>query len=113
MKNLPAPYQWNEPRLWRRVAKAFRTNEMVKGDPFNCKVDLGICKALSYIIGKPFFYEGPAFDLLRGYAPFPSSLTFRGRWWSYANENRILRARLCEQIARDLSKDIDRLTKTI
>jgi hypothetical protein len=116
MKNLPAPYQWNEPRLWRRVAKAFRTNEMVKATYLDIDIpicDMGICKALSYILGKHFSYEGPAFELLKKYTPFPSNPNFSGRWWSYANENRILRARLCEQIARDLSKGIDRLTKTI
>ena len=113
MKNLPAPYLWNEPRLWRRVAKAFRTNEMVKGQPFNCKADMGICKALSYVLGNPFSYEGLAFNLLQKYAPFPSAAGFTAKWWSYDPNNKIIRARLCEKIARDLSKGIDRLTKTI
>lgn len=90
------PYQWNEPRLWRHVADQFR--QSYKKEDWRIAPN-GICRNLSLALRQPYDYSGRAFDLLNQY---------RNEFdlWDYTREYLLLRARLCEKIARRLKKEL-------
>lgn len=95
-------YQWNEPRLWRFIAARFRDGKPVKFESNTKDITTnGICCALSWMLRQPYYYDGPAFDLLDTYEPELG-------WWPNGEKNKILRARMCEKIARHLKKFIDK-----
>lgn len=100
------PYLWNEPRTWNTMAKYFRryhkTGIDTPPDKYKQRiVNCGICKALSIMINQPFQYTGPGFDLLTSFRPV--NYGYDG-WWEYGQGNALIRARLCEKIARHLKK---------
>ena len=96
-------YNWNDPRLWRRIANEFcayyRTGRETR------LTENGMCFAVSLLVkdGHGLNYRGPAFDLLNRYKP--KNLLPNGNWgWvPYGRENALFRSNICEQIAHDLT----------